>query len=67
MKFQREYQLNWTYHFLHSDHCYSEWKCFNTELERNKFALDLFTQHKQKKIVLVWLEESDIKTWKNNA
>ena len=63
MKFSREYKFNYTYHMPHSKYCYSECKWFDTELERNRFALEIFSEHQDGKIVLVWAEESDIKTW----
>ena len=65
MKFRREYKLNWTYHMPHSKYCYSECKWFDTELERNRFSLELFYQDKQGEIVLVRVEESDLKIWDN--
>ena len=37
----------------------------DTELERNRFSLELFSQDKQGEIVLVWVEESDLKIWDN--
>lgn len=63
MKFSRKYKFNYTYHMPHSKYCYSECKWFDTELERNRFALEIFSKHQDGKIVLVWAEESDIKTW----
>lgn len=63
MKFSIEYKFNYTYRMPHSKICYSECKWFDTELERNRFALEIFSEHQCGKIVLVWAEESDIKTW----
>lgn len=63
MKFSIEYKFNYTYHMPHSKYCYSECKWFDKELERNRFALEIFSKHQDGKIVLVWAEESDIKTW----
>lgn len=63
MYYQVDYKLNWTYKMPHSDYCYSECKYFDTELERNKFSVNLFSQNKEGEIVLLWLEESDVRTW----
>ena len=67
MKFRREYKLNWTYRRPHSQYCYSECKWFDTELERNQFTLELFSQNKNNEIILLWIEENDLKIWENNA
>ena len=36
---------------------------FETELERNKCALELFALNKEKQIVLVGLKETDVRLW----
>ena len=63
MKFRQEYKLNWTYHKPNSRFCYTECKYFDTELERNRYALNLFTQQKQGEIVLDWVEKNDLQIW----
>lgn len=63
MKYEHYYELRWTWHRPNSIYCYSDFKCFDTEQERNKFALDLFAENKDGKIILDSLEETDIKSW----
>lgn len=36
---------------------------FETELERNKYALELFALSKEKQIILISLKETDVRLW----
>lgn len=62
-----EYTISWTYHTPCSDHKHSEYKVFDTAEERNQLEFDLFAQHRNGEIILLWVQEKDIYTWKNNA
>lgn len=64
MKFETDYVFQWTYHKPNSIVCYTETKHFNTEKERNEFALDLFTAQKQGEIVLDFAQKRDLQTWR---
>lgn len=64
MKYSTEYVFAWTYKENPKGRSIYTAKYFDTESERNKFALDVFTQAKQNKIVLFYAEEKDIKRWK---
>ena len=35
MKYEKYYELNWTWHYVNSFYCYSEYKVFETEAEAN--------------------------------
>ena len=65
MKFEINYKVTWTHHAPKSKYCHTETKWFETELERNKFLLDLFDQRNKSKFVLVEVEASEIKSWKD--
>lgn len=65
MKFEISYKVFYTYHAPKSKYCYTETKWFETELERNKFLLDLFDSRNKSKFVLVEVEASEIKSWKD--
>lgn len=67
MKYSTDYVFVWTYKENSKEHSVYEIKYFYTESERNKFALDVFTQAKQNKIVLLYAEERDIKRWKKTS
>jgi hypothetical protein len=65
MKFEINYKVTWTHHAPKSKYCYTETKWFETELERNKFLLDLFDRRDKGEFVLVEVEANEIKSWKN--
>ena len=65
MKFEIDYKVTWTHHAPKSKYCYTETKWFGTELERNKFLLDLFHRRNEGEFVLVEVEASEIKSWRN--
>lgn len=64
MKFEISYKIFYTYHAPKSKYCHTETKWFDTELERNKYILDLFCRKSNGEIVLVEVEASEIKSWK---
>lgn len=64
MKFETSYKIFYTYHAPKSKYCHTETKWFDTELERNKYLLDLFYRKSKGEIVLVEVEASEIKSWK---
>lgn len=65
MKFEIDYKVLYTYHAPKSKYCYTETKWFETELERNKFLLNLFDRRDKGEFVLVEVEASEIKSWKD--
>lgn len=64
MYYETDYVFQWTYHKPNSICCYTESKHFDTELERNKFALDWFYKARQGEIVLEFAQERDLKIWR---
>ena len=64
MKYESFYQLECTWRKPNSKVCYTEVKNFDTELERNRYALELFSNAKQGKIELDFVQKSDIQTWR---
>ena len=64
MHYEKDYVFQWTYHKPNSKYCYTETKYFDTELERNKFALEWFSKEKQGEIVLEFAQKRDLKTWR---
>ena len=62
MKYEKYYELNWTWHYVNSFYCYSEYKVFETETEINKFVLDLFNELD---ISIVWCEKKCVEKWEN--
>jgi hypothetical protein len=62
MDYEKYYELNWTWHYVNSYYCYSEYKTFNTDKEASKFLLDLFHNPE---IEIVWCEKKRVETWKN--
>ena len=65
MKFEISYKVLYTYHAPKSKYCHTETKWFDTEFERNKFLLDLFVRRDKGEFVLVEVEASEIKSWKD--
>lgn len=65
MTFEINYKVLYTYHAPKSKCYYTETKWFDTELERNKFLNDLFYRKTKGEIVLVEIEASEIKSWKD--
>lgn len=61
MKYEKSYELSWTWHYLDSTYDYSEFKVFDTEIELNKFQLELFCNPY---IEIVWCEKKRVETWK---
>lgn len=64
MKYEKDYVLQWTYRENAEGRAYTNTKHFDTESERNKFALDIFTDAKEGKIVLEFLQERNLETWR---
>lgn len=65
MKYTRYYQLEYEYYVITpTKPVRAHRTCrFETELERNKCALELFAHNKEGKIILVSLKETDIQLW----
>jgi len=61
MLYETDYIFEWTYHKPNSKFCYTKTAHFDTELERNKFALDWFSNNKNE-IVLEFEQLRDVKT-----
>lgn len=66
MKFEKDYVFQWTYHKPTSIYCYTETKHFETELERNKFALEWFSAEQKGEIVLDFAQKRDLQTWRKS-
>lgn len=64
MHYEKDYVFQWTYRKPNSKYCYTETKHFDTELERNKFALDWFSKAKNNEVVLEFVQERNLKTWR---
>lgn len=64
MRYEKNYVFQWTYRNPNSKNCYTETKHFDTELERNKFALEWFSKARQGEIILEFAQERDLKTWR---
>ena len=64
MNFSIDYKITYTWRKPDSKYCYTETKYFNSELERNRYGLELFSNAKQGKIVLEFVQESNIQTWR---
>ena len=64
MKYSIDYQINYTWRKPNSKYCYSETKYFDTELERNRYNLELFSKAKQGEIVLEFVQTFNIQTWR---
>lgn len=62
--FKTEYVFVWTYRNPNSNISYTKTAKFNTEIERNKFALEWFAKSKYGEIILEYAQEQDLKTWK---
>lgn len=65
MKYTRYYQLEYEYYVItptapvrRAHTCR-----FETELERNKYALELFAYSKEGHIILISLKETDVRVW----
>lgn len=65
MLYETDYIFEWTYHKPNSKVCYTETAHFDTELERNEFALNWFSKSKNE-IVLEFAQMRDVKTWRKN-
>lgn len=65
MKYENFYRLEYTWRKSgDSKVCYTEVKDFDTKLERNRYALNLFSNQKEGKIELDFVQKSDIQTWR---
>lgn len=62
--FKTEYFFTWTYRMPNSNISCTKTIKFNTEIERNKFALEWFSKSKNGEIILEYAQEKDLKTWK---
>ena len=62
MEYKKYYEVNYTWHFVNSHYCYSECEIFKTELEANKFVLDLL--HRTD-ISIVECEKKRVEKWEN--
>lgn len=64
MKYEFFYQLEYTWRKPNSKICHTEVLKFDTELERNRYALLLFSGANEGKIVLEFVQKSDVQTWR---
>lgn len=62
MEYEKYYELSWTWHYVNSFYCYSEYKVFETEEEVNKYVFDLFHNLT---ISVVWCEKKCVEKWEN--
>ena len=60
MHYEKTYIVKWTWRYLDSKYCYSECKYFDTEIEANRFFLDLF---QDPNIEIVWCQKIYEETW----
>lgn len=67
MKYEKNYVLQWTYRENAEGRAYTNTKHFDTELERNKFALDVFSDAKEGKIILEFIQEINLQTWRKTT
>ena len=66
MKYTHYYQLEYEYYAIipTGPPVRAHRMCrFDTELERNKCALELFARNKEKQIILISLKETDVRLW----
>ena len=67
MLFEVDYVFQWTYHKPNSIYCYTKSAHFDTELERNKFALEWFNKNKNGEIVLEFAQKISLETWRKKS
>ena len=67
MKYETDYVFECTYHKPNSKYCYTETKHFDSELERNTFALACFAAAISGEIVLEFAQKSDLQTWQKSS
>lgn len=67
MNFEIDYVFQWTYHKPNSKYCYTESKHFDSELERNKFALEWFSMEQRGEIILEFAQKRDLQTWRRSS
>ena len=63
MKYEKAYYLQWTYKAPKSIFCRTESKFFETEMEQNKAALELFSRAKLGEIALVEVRKEQYQIW----
>ena len=63
MRYKTDYAFTWTYHEPNSIYCYTKTKHFESRIERNRFAVEVFFYAKSGMIVLEFAEKKDLQTW----